>query len=205
MILPDEKLTEPPKKREGWTAEELAGLAEAEAKLAAAKLAAAKSAAEAEAEKEYEAAAAEAEAPQGGDSFAHRYENDQIFSREMGEPEFFLLKKDLVPPRPIRTREEEKEISRKALIPKDVTPPYNPKYILSPEFAGTSNYEQGIETTRKEIEEKLKRLRTEPDTNQQEIQLAEADLKTLDDLIENYHMGMNVFRTAQGGRSKLRE
>ena len=56
-----------------------------------------------------------------------------------------------------------------------------------------------------EIEEKLHQLKTDPDANHQEIQLAEEDLKTLDYLYENYYHGMNVFRTAKGGRATLRE
>jgi colicin import membrane protein len=44
-----------------------------------------------------------------------------------------------------------------------------------------------------------------PNSSAQEIHLAEEDLKTLDYLYENFNLGMNVFRTAKGGRSKLRE
>jgi len=33
----------------------------------------------------------------------------------------------------------------------------------------------------------------------------EEDLKTLDYLYQNYYIGMNVFRTAKGGREKIRE
>ncbi|MFQ6025629.1 MAG: hypothetical protein ACE5JT_03845, partial [Nitrosopumilaceae archaeon] len=92
-----EKPKDPSKKKKGLTAAEVAALAEAAAKAAAAKAAAAKAAVEAEAKAEYEAAAEEAVAPEAGKSFTHRYEQDQIFRREMGEPEFFQYKKDLHP------------------------------------------------------------------------------------------------------------
>ena len=36
-----------------------------------------------------------------------------------------------------------------------------------------------------------------------ELHQAVEDLKTIDYLFENYHLGMNVFRTAKGGRSKI--
>jgi len=113
-------------------------------------------------------------------------------------------KKDL-PKKPAQTPEEIEEISKKVEIPTDQTPPYRPKYILSPEFEGVSNYEVGIKTIREEIEQKLERLRNDPDASLQEIQRAEEDLKTLDYLYQNYHIGMNVFRTAKGGRAKIRE
>lgn len=113
-------------------------------------------------------------------------------------------KKDL-PKKPALTPEEIEEISKRVEIPTDQTPPYRPKYILSPEFGGVSNYEVGIKTIREEIEQKLELLRNDPDVSLQEIQRAEEDLKTLDYLYQNYHIGMNVFRTAKGGRAKIRE
>lgn len=113
-------------------------------------------------------------------------------------------KKEL-PKKPELTPEQIEEISKQVEIPTDQTPSYKPEIILSPEFGGTSNYELGIKTVRQEIEERLERLRSDPDANQQEIRLAEEDLKTLDYLYQNYYLGMNVFRTAKGGRAKIRE
>lgn len=84
-------------------------------------------------------------------------------------------------------------------------PPYNPKHILSPEYQGTSGYELGIIDLVKEKMERLERLRHDPEASQAAIHEAEEDLKTLDYLYENYHIGMNVFRTAKGGRDKIRE
>ncbi|MEK6964825.1 MAG: hypothetical protein AABX58_01240, partial [Thermoproteota archaeon] len=201
IALSDEKLQDTPKKKVGLTAMEAAELAEA-----AAKAAAAKAAAEAEAQKEYEEAAkAVAAAKAVGASFTDKHRQEQIFRREMGEPEFFRYKKDLVPTTPILTEDDIKEISKRVEIPTDQIPPYKPEHILSPELGGISNYESGISDLREETEQKLEQLRNDPDATIQEIQRAEEDLKTLDYLYQNYYIGMNVFRTAKGGRDKLRE
>jgi colicin import membrane protein len=203
--LSNEKSQDPSKNKLGLTAAEAAELAEAAAKAAAAKAAAAKAAAEVEAEKEYEAAAEEAVSAEAGQTFTNKRGQEQIFRREMGEPEFFRYKKDLVPTTPILTEDDIKEISKRVEIPTDQIPPYKPEHILSPELGGISNYEAGISDLREETEQKLERLRNDPDATIQEIQRAEEDLKTLDYLYQNYYIGMNVFRTAKGGRDKLRE
>ena len=39
----------------------------------------------------------------------------------------------------------------------------------------------------------------------QEIEIAKTNLKKLNYLFENYHLGMNVFRTAKGGRETIKE
>ena len=103
------------------------------------------------------------------------------------------------------TPEEIEEIAKRVETFSDQTPPYNPEHILSPEFQGKSNYEEGIHFVRKETEEKLSHLRSDPNASLAQIKQAEEDLKTLDYLYENFHIGMNVFRTAKGGRDKLRE
>lgn len=189
----------------GLTAAEVAAIAEVEVKAAAARLAAARSAAEAEAEKEYEAAAAEAVVVDAGNSFTHNRGAEQIFRREMGEPEFWLDKLGRAPKRTILSKDEEQEISRLVEIPTDQIPQYRPEHILSPEYGGTSNYEIGIKTQKEETQQRLVRLKSDPNASAQEINLVEEDLKTLDYLYENYNIGMNVFRTAKGGRAKLRE
>jgi hypothetical protein len=84
-------------------------------------------------------------------------------------------------------------------------PPYKPVHILSPEFSGTSNYEVGITELLKEKVEILDRLRGDPEAKAADICQAEEDLKTLDCLYENFNIGMNVFRTAKGGRDKIKE
>lgn len=185
------------------TAAEVAVIAEAQAKAAAARLAVARSAAEAE--KEYEAAAAQVVVTDPGNSFTHNRGAEQIFRREMGEPEFWLDKLGRAPKRTILSQDEEQEISRLVEIPTDHIPPYRPEHILSPEYGGTSNYEIGIKTQKEETQQRLVRLRSDPNASAQEINQAEEDLKTLDYLYENYNIGMNVFRTAKGGRAKLRE
>jgi hypothetical protein len=190
-------------KKSGLTASELSALAEAEAAAASARSKAAKEAAEKALEEEYKEAAKEAVIEKVSDSFTNKRFSEQIFRREMGEPEFFLRKDQLGPPRPILTPEEQDEISRRVEIPTDQTPKYEPQLMLSPEYHGESNYESGIVSFRDELEEKLAKLQQDPDASKQELHQAEEDLKTIDYLYENYNQGMNVFRTAKGGRSKL--
>ena len=129
---------EPSKNKSGMTASELAAIAEAEAETAAARSRAAKEVAEKALEEEYKAAAKEAIIEKISDSFTNKRFQEQIFRREMGEPEFFLRKHELAPPRHILTPEEQEEISRRVEIPTDQTPKYNPQHMLSPEYHGTS-------------------------------------------------------------------
>lgn len=203
----ESKEEEPPKtsesKKSGMTASELAAIAEAEAAAASERSRAAKKAAEKALEEEYKEAAKEVVIEKVSDSFTNKRFVEQIFRREMGEPEFFLRKDQLAPPRPILTPEEQDEISRRVEIPTDQTPKYEPQHMLSPEYHGESNYESGIESFRDELEEKLAKLQKDPNASKQELHQAEEDLKTIDYLFENYNLGMNVFRTAKGGRSKL--
>ena len=186
-------------------AAEAAAKAEAEARAALERSEAAKKAAEAAAEEEYKAAAAEVEVADAGRGMTNKRGAERIFRREMGEPEFWLDKNDRVPPRPVLSQAEEEKISREVEIQRDQTPRYEPQHILSPEYGGISNYERGVKIQREELEQRLARLKGDPNASAQEINQAEEDLKTLDYLFENYHDGMNVFRTAKGGRAKLRE
>ena len=149
--------------------------------------------------------AAEAPPPKPAELFSDKYRQDRIFRREMGEPEFWIGKQGLVTLRPMRTTQEEQEISRKVLIPIIQSTPYSPEYILSPEFKGTSSYELGIDSLKQEWEEKLQRIKANPDSSTQQLTQTEKDLKTLDHLYSNFYHGMNVFRTAKGGRDKLRK
>ena len=190
---------------DGLTASEIAAIAEAEAKAAAERLSAAKAAAEEAAKKEYEAAAAEVVVSEPGVSFTNKRGDEQIFRRELGEPEFWLDKLGRAPKRPILSQDEEQEISKLVEIPTDQIPKYQPEHMLSPEYDGTTNYEVGIKNQREETLQRLERLKSDPNANAQEIKQAEEDLKTLDYLYENFYIGMNVFRTAKGGRAKLRE
>ncbi len=103
------------------------------------------------------------------------------------------------------TPEEIEEIAKKVETPSDQTPVYRPEHILSQEYEGSTNYEQAIRQVREETEAKLARLRDDPNADILELKKAEEDLMILDSLHENYNIGMNVFRTAKGGRDKLRE
>ena len=187
------------------TAEELEELLEAEAKASAARIAAAKATLEAKIEKEYQTAAAQVVAAKAGPVLTDKRGQERIFRRELGEPEFFRYKKDLVPSRPILTDEEQEEISRMVEIPSDKTVQYKPDHVLSPEYAGISNYEHGVISMRDEARQKLSTLRNTPDVDPSVISKAEQDLKYLETLYENYYLGMNVFRTARGGRDKIKE
>ena len=120
----------------------------------------------------------------------------------MGEPEFFSMDRD-IPLSAILTGDETEEISSKVETPKDQTPQYKPENILSPEFGGGSNYETGLTNLIEEAKQKLDRLLNDPETNSQELELAKLDLKKLQYLYDNYNLGMNVFRTAKGGRDTL--
>ena len=190
---------------EGWTAGEIAALAEAQAKKAAEAAARAKEAAEAKAQEEYEAAAKDASEAAKDSGFTNKRAGEVIFRREMGEPEFWLTKEGLIPPRPVLTPEEERAISQRVEVPSDQIPVYNPEHVLSPEYAGISNYEIGVGRFREEIEENLARLKSDPEANEDRIRRAEEDLLKMDTLYENFYIGMNVFRTAKGGRDRIKK
>jgi len=162
-----------------------------------------KAIAEKAAEAEYKAIAEEvkAEAAKAPD-YSFQRQNEEIFRRDMGEPEFWLDKKDRFPV-PILSQEQQEELTRKAEIPVDNTPQYNPENILSPEFGGVSNYETGIGSFLEETRQKLAKLKKDPNATPKEITDAENNLTYLESLHENYYLGMNVFRTAKGGRRKI--
>lgn len=178
--------------------------AEASYQAAKEKLIATRAASEATWKADYEAAKAQVgEIDQAGQLFTNKRKQERIFRREMGEPEFFLMYGG--PVKPILTGDEIEELSRQVQIPKDQTPKYNPEHILSPEFSGGTNYESGIQDLIDKTKQKLDQLLNDPEANPQEIELEKLALKKLDYLFENYNLGMNVFRTAKGGREKLRE
>ena len=178
--------------------------AEASYQAAKEKLIATRAASETAWKADYEAAKAQVgEIDQAGQLFTNKRKQERIFRREMGEPEFFLMYGG--PVKPILTGDEIEELSRQVQIPKDQTPKYNPEHILSPEFSGGTSYESGIQDLIDEIKQKLDQLLNDPEANSQEIELEKLALKKLDYLFENYNLGMNVFRTAKGGREKLRE
>jgi colicin import membrane protein len=187
------------------TAAEAVGIAEAAYTQSQAKLEEVREASEAAWAAEYEKAKALVVKSDAGESFTDKRKRERIFRREMGEPEFFYNQQILAPPKPVLTQDEQDDISRKVLIPTDQTPKYEPTHILSPEFLGSSNYETGIDDLTEETKQKLERLKNDPDAIPDDIKRSEEDLKYMENLIENFNFGMNVFRTAKGGREKLRE
>lgn len=162
-----------------------------------------KAIAEKAAEAEYKAIAEEvkAEAAKAPD-YTFQRKSEEIFRRDMGEPEFWLDKKDRFQV-PVLSQEQQDELTRKAEIPVDNTPQYNPEHVLSPEFGGVSNYESGIGNFLEETRQKLAKLKKNPNATPKEISEAEKNLAYLESLHENYYLGMNVFRTAKGGRRKI--
>lgn len=178
--------------------------AEAAAQKAIAKAAAAKEKAEAAAELEYKAIADEIkEKAAKGPAYTFKRQGEEIFRREMGEPEFWLDKKDRFP-RPILSAEEQESITRKAEVFKDATPDYVPQHVLSPEYGGVSNYERAVDQFGAEAKQRLEKLKNDPEATEKQIQDAKNDITYLDSLHENYFIGMNVFRTAKGGRDKIK-
>jgi colicin import membrane protein len=168
------------------------------------KAAAAKEKAEAAAEAEYKAIADEVKADEEkGPAHTFKRQGEEIFRREMGEPEFWLDKKDRFP-RPILSPEEQESITRKAEMFKDETPNYVPEHVLSPEFGGVSNYEHAVDEFLEESKQRLEKLKNDPEATEKQIKNAENDITYLKSLHENFFIGMNVFRTAKGGREKIK-
>ena len=178
--------------------------AEDAVRLAIEKATAARAEAEAAAEEEYKAIAAEIKADTTKKvNFTFKRKGEEIFRREMGEPEFWLDKRDRFP-RPILSADEQESITRKVEIPQDQTPEYIPEHVLSPEFEGVSNYEQGVVSFLLETKQKLKKLKDNPDSSKKEIRDTENEITYLESIHENFYIGMNVFRTAKGGRDKIK-
>lgn len=69
----------------------------------------------------------------------------------------------------------------------------------------SSEYEHNIAKLLFEKKQKLDQLLENPQNNKYQIQLLSNEIETLKTLFENYNLGLNVFRRAQGGRSLLRE
>ena len=200
-VMEEEKIANDASKK-AEAAAKAAEDAENALKEAIAKADAAKAEAEAAAEEEYKAIAAEVKADAAKKSdYTFKRKGEEIFRREMGEPEFFLDKKDRFL-RPILTQEQQDSLTRKAEIPQDQTPAYVPEHVLSPEFAGVSNYERGVDSFLEELKQKFEKLKNDPDASEKEIKETENEITYLESLHENFYIGMNVFRTAKGGRNK---
>jgi colicin import membrane protein len=69
----------------------------------------------------------------------------------------------------------------------------------------SSEYEQNVGKLLAKKKERLDELVKNPEQKAGEIAMLSTELETLQSLFENYNLGMNVFRRAQGGRSGLRE
>ena len=69
----------------------------------------------------------------------------------------------------------------------------------------SSEYEQNVGKLLAEKKETLDELMKNPEHKTGEIAMLSTEVETLQSLFENYNLGMNVFRRAQGGRSGLRE
>jgi len=177
--------------------------AEAAVQLALEKANAARAELEVSAEEEYKAIAAEVKADTAKKSdFTFKRKGEEIFRREMGEPEFWLEKEDRFP-RPILTQDQQESITRVAETPQDQTPKYDPQHILSPEHGGVSNYENGVNSFLNELKSKLTTQKSDPESTTKEILATENEITYLESIHENFYIGMNVFRTAKGGRDKI--
>lgn len=178
--------------------------AKAEAEASAERLRAAEASAEASLEEEYRKVAETLKQEKPRDSFTDYRTGDIIFRRELGEPEFWLDKRERAPARLMLSDEEAREISRRVEVPTDQVPAYEPQYILSKEYGGMSNYEVGITSILGEAQEGLEALRRAGAADG-EVRRAEAEVEKLGYLYQNYHLGMNVFRTAKGGRDRAKK
>jgi hypothetical protein len=76
---------------------------------------------------------------------------------------------------------------------------------LDPAFHGESNYEVGLEDLLTENRNLVAKLEADPQTSQETLQSARESLQVIEGLWQNYHIGMNVFRNAKGGRDGIRE
>lgn len=76
---------------------------------------------------------------------------------------------------------------------------------LDPAFHGESNYEVGLEDLLAEKRDLVAKLEADPQTPQETLQSTKEALQVVEGLWQNYHIGMNVFRNAKGGRDGIRE
>lgn len=69
----------------------------------------------------------------------------------------------------------------------------------------SSEYEQNVGSLIAEKLEKLESMRNSSNANQTELHTLNLELELLENLYDNYNLGMNYFRRAKGGRKGLRE
>lgn len=76
---------------------------------------------------------------------------------------------------------------------------------LDPVFHGESNYEVGLEDLLEEKRNLIAKVEADPQATEETLQSVKEELQVIEGLWENYHIGMNVFRNAKGGRDGIRE
>ena len=54
-----------------------------------------------------------------------------------------------------------------------------------------------------ELKAKLAKQKSDPESTEKEILATENEITYLESIHENFYIGMNVFRTAKGGRDKI--
>ena len=69
----------------------------------------------------------------------------------------------------------------------------------------SSDYEQNVGKLLAEKKAQLEELSKNAEQHPLKIAALSDEIATLQSLFENYNLGMNVFRRAQGGRAGLRE
>jgi colicin import membrane protein len=56
----------------------------------------------------------------------------------------------------------------------------------------------------KDAKERFEKLKNNSETTKQQIQESQNEITYLESIHENFFIGMNVFRTAKGGRNKIK-
>jgi colicin import membrane protein len=69
----------------------------------------------------------------------------------------------------------------------------------------SSEYEHNVGKLLAEKQARLDELAKDPNASPSEVNSISLEIESLQSLFENYNLGMNVFRRAQGGRTGLRE
>ncbi|MGI0020714.1 MAG: hypothetical protein ACREAY_09625 [Nitrososphaera sp.] len=69
----------------------------------------------------------------------------------------------------------------------------------------SSEYERNVGQLLAEKRAAVEKLGKTPDENRVKIAVLKQEIEALESMFENYNLGMNVFRRAQGGRTGLRE
>lgn len=69
----------------------------------------------------------------------------------------------------------------------------------------SSEYERNVGQLLAEKRAAVEEMGRNPDGNTGKIAMLKQEIEALEAMFENYNLGMNVFRRAQGGRAGLRE